>query len=68
MICCRKIIFICLKINDYLFHNTFKKIYLKNLILDSLNVDYLKNLIDEKSILENIPSDKLILKQETLLK
>ena len=49
-------------------NNTFKKIYLKNLILDSLNVDYLKNLIDEKSILENIPSDKLILKQDTLLK
>lgn len=49
-------------------NNTIRKIYLKNTMLDSLNMDDLKSLIDEKSILENFPNDKLILKQDSVLK
>lgn len=41
--------------------NTLQKIYLKNTLLDSLNLNYLKNLIDEHSIIENTPEDKLLL-------
>lgn len=42
-------------------NKTIKKIYLKNTLLDSLQPAFLKNLINEKSILESTPDDKLLL-------
>ncbi len=42
-------------------NNQVKTFYLKNQLLDSLHIDELKSLIDEKSILPGTPQDKLVL-------
>jgi hypothetical protein len=42
-------------------NHTVKTFYLKNELLDSLRLSELKPLIDENSILQNIPKDSLVL-------
>src|SRR5258705_5216914 len=42
-------------------NNQVEAFYLKNQLLDSLHIDELKSLIDEKSILPGTPQDKLVL-------
>ncbi len=46
--------------------NKVKTFYLKNELLDSLRLSDLKPLIDEKSILLNIPQDKLIITKDSV--
>jgi hypothetical protein len=46
--------------------NQVKTFYLKNQLLDSLHIDELKSLIDEKSILPGVPGDKLVLDSSNL--
>ncbi|MFY7965110.1 MAG: hypothetical protein ACOVO1_09455 [Chitinophagaceae bacterium] len=48
-------------------NSKIRKIYLKNELLDSVHNDYLKQLIDEKSILENIPQDNLIIFKDSIV-
>ena len=48
-------------------NNTIKTFYLKNELLDSLRLAELKPLIDENSILQNIPQDSLVLPSKVLL-
>jgi hypothetical protein len=46
--------------------NKVKTFYLKNELLDSLRLTELKPLIDENSILSNIPQDSLIIARDQL--
>ena len=46
-------------------NNKVKTFYLKNEILDSMRLTELKPLIDENSILPNIPQDKLIIARDS---
>jgi len=46
-------------------NNQVKTFYLKNELLDSLHLTELKPLIDENSILQNIPQDKLIITNDS---
>ena len=43
-----------------------KSFYLKNELLDSLDLNEIKPLINEKSILLNIPEDGLVLATDTI--
>ncbi len=47
-------------------NNKVKTFYLKNELLDSLRLSELKPLIDENSILQNIPQDKLIITRDSV--
>jgi len=46
--------------------NKVKTFYLKNGLLDSLRLTDLKPLIDENSILQNIPEDNLIIGRDSI--
>ena len=46
-------------------NNKVKTFYLKNELLDSMRLNELKPLIDENSILQNIPNDSLVLPSKT---